>query len=44
MSKKDFYTIESSDTIYTINKKGWYLKGWSRAGLKTGFILTIHKQ
>ncbi len=39
MSRKDFYTIESSDTIFNINKKGWYLKGWSRAGLRTGFIL-----
>ena len=22
-----------------LNTKGWYLKGWSRAGLKTGFLL-----
>lgn len=39
MSKKEIYTIEESDIIFNINSKGWYLKGWSRAGLKTGFLL-----
>jgi ribonuclease BN (tRNA processing enzyme) len=39
MTKNEVYTIENSETIFNINKKGWYLKGWSRAGLKTGFIL-----
>jgi ribonuclease BN (tRNA processing enzyme) len=38
MVRKEFYTIEESDTIFNINLKGWYLKGWSRAGLKTGFL------
>lgn len=38
MVRKEFYTIEDSDTIFNINSKGWYLKGWSRAGLKTGFL------
>jgi ribonuclease BN (tRNA processing enzyme) len=38
MTRKEFYTIEESDTIFNINSKGWYLKGWSRAGLKTGFL------
>lgn len=32
------YEIEECD-IYNINKKGWFLKGYSRAGLKTGFML-----
>lgn len=39
MSRREFYTIEESDVQFNINKKGWYLKGWSRAGLKTGFLL-----
>ena len=39
MKRKEFYTIEESDTVFNINSKGWYLKGWSRAGLKTGFML-----
>lgn len=39
MVKNEVYTIESSETIFNINKKGWFLKGWSRAGLKTGFML-----
>ncbi len=38
MSRKEIYTIEDSNTIFNINSKGWYLKGWSRAGLKTGFL------
>ena len=38
MTKQEFYTIENSPT-FQINSKGWFLKGWSRAGLKTGFIL-----
>jgi ribonuclease BN (tRNA processing enzyme) len=37
--KNEIYSIEDSDTIFNINSKGWYLKGWSRAGLKTGFLL-----
>lgn len=39
MTREEFYTIEESNGIYNINSKGWYLKGWSRAGLKTGFLL-----
>lgn len=39
MVKNEIYTIENSETIFNINDKGWYLKGWSRAGLKTGFLL-----
>lgn len=39
MGRKEFYTIEESDMTFNINSKGWYLKGWSRAGLKTGFLL-----
>ena len=39
MKRKEIYTIEESNVIFEINSKGWYLKGWSRAGLKTGFML-----
>ena len=39
MVRREFHTIEDSDIQFDINKKGWYIKGWSRAGLKTGFML-----
>lgn len=37
--KGEIFMIEDSNTIFQINSKGWFLKGWSRAGLKTGFLL-----
>lgn len=43
MKRKEIYTIEESETIFNLNSKGWYLKGWSRAGLKTGFMFYPHK-
>ena len=43
MGRKEIYTIEESDTTFNINSKGWYLKGWSRAGLKTGFMFYPYK-
>ena len=39
MTRPEVYTIENSHFTYEINSKKWFLKGWSRAGLKTGFIL-----
>ncbi len=39
MTRKEFHTIEDSDVIFNINSKGWFLKGWSKAGFKTGFLL-----
>jgi ribonuclease Z len=36
---EEVYRIEDSHCHFEINNKGWYLKGWSRAGLKTGFLL-----
>jgi ribonuclease BN (tRNA processing enzyme) len=39
MSRPEVYTIENTHFIFEINSKKWFLKGWSRAGLKTGFIL-----
>ncbi len=39
MPKEEVYKIEESHFTFPINQKNWYLKGWSRAGLKTGFML-----
>lgn len=39
MPRREFHTIEDSDVQFDLNKKGWFLKGWSHAGLKTGFLL-----
>lgn len=36
---KEVFKIEDSHFQFDINSKGWYLKGYSRAGLKTGFLL-----
>lgn len=34
----EVYKIEDSHFQFDINSKGWYLKGYSRAGSKTGFL------
>ncbi len=36
-------SIEAANEEIQINSKGWKLKGWSRAGCQTGFILYPHK-
>ena len=35
----EVYKIEDSHFQFNINSIGWYLKGYSRAGSKTGFLL-----
>lgn len=39
MTINEVYSIEKSHFQFQINSKNWFLKGWSRAGLKTGFML-----
>lgn len=43
MSRMIPRSIEASNEEIIINSKGWKLKGWSRAGCQTGFILYPHK-
>lgn len=36
--RTEIHRIEDSHYKFDINNKGWHLKGWSRAGMKTGFM------
>ena len=40
---KDVHCLEDAPFSFRINASGWMLKGWSRAGFKTGFLLYPHK-